>query len=103
MMAMRGTQEGPTDRKDAVQSQAGPDKARTDTDQSTIKSGPGDTATSTNGSSSGIPVSQRSSGEDRASDGLAGTSPPSTIARQPVILRPTEDSSVRLREPLLED
>ena len=102
-MAMRGTQEGPTDRKDTVQSQADLDKARADTDQSTIKSGPGDTATSTNGSSAGIPVSQRSSGEDRASDGLAGTSPPSTISRPPVILSPTDENNVRLREPLLED
>ena len=67
MMAMRGTQERPTNQKDTVQSQAGPDKARADTGQSTIKSGHGDTATSTNGSSVGIPVSQRSSGVDRTS------------------------------------
>ena len=108
MMTMWNTQEGPTvDGKDTVQSQAGEDNARADTNQSTInKSGLGDTASSTNGSSA-IPLSSRSSREDRASDAkvssAAGTSPPSTITRPPVILSPTDDSNIRLREPLLED
>ena len=106
-MSMRGTQEGPTNQKETVQSQADSDKARADTDQSAIKSGLGrDTAatrTGTNGSFEGIPTSQRSGGEERASVSLAGTSPPSTTYRPPAILSPSEESNARLREPLLED
>ena len=109
MRAMRGAQEGPTNRKEPVQSQAADsDNARADTNQSTIKSGLGsrDTAatrTGTNGSSEGIPMSQGNSGEERASVSPAGTSPPSTISRPPAILSPSEESNARLREPLLED
>ena len=107
-MAVRGTQEGPTNQKEPVQSQAADsDNAKADTDQSTIKSGLGrDTAatrTGTNGSSEGIPMSQRNSGEERGSVSPAGTSPPSTITRPPAILSPSEESNARLREPLLED
>ena len=94
--------------KDTVQSQVGPDKTRADTDQSTIKTGDTSAGTLNSGptvKSSGIPApSQRNSEEaEGASNSPAGTSPPSTINRPPVIFNPTEESNVRLREPLLED
>ena len=111
-----GIQKEPTgDQKDTVQSQAGEDKGgRADTNQSTINKtgGLGDTVNTTTNGSSDIPLSNRNSGEDRASsDSNVGpaaaapsTSPPSTVNRPPVrILSPSDESNSRLREPLLED
>ena len=94
---MRPVPDGPTDGKDTAQSHA--DKAQADTNQSTIKSG----LDTTNGTSAIPLTSQRNNGEERTNGNLAGTSPASTNTRPPTLLSPSDDSNIRLREPLLED
>ena len=94
---MKFTQGGSTVRKVTVQSEV--DKPRVDTARSTNKSG----LDTTNGTSAIPLTSQKNSGEDDANSSPAGTSPPSTSNHPPVLLSPSDDSNVRLREPLLED